>query len=211
MKKINLTLCLVLIIFSSCKKETNEQTQLPETDTVTVETKEVLTDPDPTDTIPAEAYGINSSNTETAAIVRSFLQKTHATDLSKNLIDEYSRKFIFFEYDLNGDDKKELFVGMTGPYFCGSGGCTQYILDAEGNKITGFTVADYPVVIDTNKTNGWNDLFIPSNGKMRIIKFDGKSYAPSNPSMAKELKVLPGDGLPRALNYLNEPYPWFKF
>mgnify|MGYP006190578055 FL=1 len=211
MKKINTTLCLMLIIFISCKKETNEQTQLPETDTVTIVTKEVLTDPDPTDTISAEAYGINSSNTETAAIVRTFLQNTHASDLSKNLIDEYSRKFIFFEYDLNGDAKKEIFVGLNGPYFCGSGGCTQYILDAEGNKIAGFTVADYPVVIDTNKTNGWNDLFMPSNGKMRIIKFDGKSYAPSNPSMAKELKVLPGDGLPRALNYLNEPYPWFKF
>ena len=211
MKKINTTLCLMLIIFISCKKETNEQTQLPETDTVTIVTKEVLTDPDPTDTISAEAYGINSSNTETAAIVRTFLQNTHASDLSKNLIDEYSRKFIFFEYDLNGDAKKEIFVGLNGPYFCGSGGCTQYILDAEGNKIAGFTVADYPVVIDTNKTNGWNDLFIPSNGKMRIITFDGKSYTPSNPSMAKELKVLPGDSLPRALNYLNEPYPWFKF
>ena len=171
----------------------------------------MLTDPDPSDTISAEAYGINSSNKETAAIVRTFLQNTHASDLSKNLIDEYSRKFIFFEYDLNGDAKKEIFVGLNGPYFCGSGGCTQYILDAEGNKIAGFTVADYPIVIDTNKTNGWIDLFMPSNGKMRIIKFDGKSYAPSNPSMANELKVLPGDGLPRALNYLNEPYPWFKF
>ena len=211
MKKSLLILGIIAFGFISCKKETNEQTQIPETDTVTIVTKEVLTDPDPTDTISAEAYGINSSNTETAAIVRTFLQNTHASDLSKNLIDEYSRKFIFFEYDLNGDAKKEIFVGLNGPYFCGSGGCTQYILDAEGNKIAGFTVADYPVVIDTNKTNGWIDLFMPSNGKMRIIKFDGKSYAPSNPSMAKELKVLPGDSLPRALNYLNEPYPWFKF
>ena len=49
-----------------------------------------------------------------------------------------------------------------------------------------------------------------SGGKYRIVKFDGKTY-PSNPSMQPELKLLPGDGLPRALDFVNEPYPWFKF
>lgn len=112
---------------------------------------------------------------------------------------------------MNKDGIKEIFVGLNGPYFCCTGGCSQYILDAAGNKIAYFTVADYPYVIDTNTTNGWNDLFIPSNEKLRIVQFDGKTYAPSNPSIAKELKMQPGDGLTRALNYLNEPYAWFKF
>jgi hypothetical protein len=101
-------------------------------------------------------------------------------------------------------------VGFTGPYFCGSGGCTQMILDREGNVITQFTVSDYPVVIDNTKSNGWKDLFILSAGQYRIVKFDGKTY-PSNPSMQPELKLLPGDGLPRALDFVNEPYPWIKF
>jgi hypothetical protein len=65
-------------------------------------------------------------------------------------------------------------------------------------------------VVDNNKTNGWKDLFIQSDGKYRIVKFDGKKY-PSNPSIQKALNVIPGDGLPRALNFVNEPYPWFRF
>lgn len=58
--------------------------------------------------------------------------------------------------------------------------------------------------------NLWKDLFILSGGKYHTMKFDGKKY-PSNPSVQTELKVLPGDGLSRALNFMNEPYPWFRF
>lgn len=167
-------------------------------------------DPDPTDTIPGNLYGIHSSSKQTADLVRLTLQSLFKDDLAKNLVDETSRKFIFFEYDLNDDSKNEILVGLTGSYFCGSGGCTQYVLDNQGNVITKFTVAGYPVVIDNNKTKGWKDLIILSGGKNRIVKFDGKKYA-ANPSTQPELKVLPGDGLPRALNFINEPYPWFKF
>jgi hypothetical protein len=131
-------------------------------------------------------------------------------DLDKNLIDSANRKFIFFEYDLNEDGKKEKFVGLTGTYFCGTGGCTQFILDYQGNVITKFTVSGYPIVIDQNKTNGWKDLFIRSGNKDRIVKFDGKNY-PSNPSTLPALTLLPGDGLPKALDFTNEPYLWFKF
>jgi hypothetical protein len=171
---------------------------------------EAVYDPDPTDTIPGDQYGIHSSSKQTADLVRLTLQSLFKDDLVKNLVDETSRKFIFFEYDLNDDSKNEIFVGLTGSYFCGSGGCTQYILDNQGNVITKFTVAGYPVVIDNNKTKGWKDLIILSGGKNRVVKFDGKKY-PANPSTQPELKVLPGDGLPRALNFVNEPYPWFKF
>jgi hypothetical protein len=142
--------------------------------------------------------------------VRLTLRDALKKDLEANMIDSISRKFIFFEYDLNDDGKNEIFVGLRGSYFCGSGGCTQYLLDNEGNIITKFTVAGYPVVIDTNKSNGWKDLFIHSGGKDRIVKFDGKKY-PSNPSVLPALKGLPGDSLPRALNFINEPYPWFTF
>lgn len=172
--------------------------------------KDTTYDADPTDTIPGDRYGINSSSKQTGELVRLALQKKFKSDIDKNLIDSLSRKFIFFEYDLNGDSRKEIFAGLTGPYFCGSGGCTIILLDNQGNEITDFTVSDYPVVIDNNKSNEWKDLFILSNGKYHIMKFDGKKY-PSNPSVQTELKILPGDGLPRALNFANEPYPWFRF
>ena len=166
-------------------------------------------DPDPTDTIPGDRYGINSSSKQTADLVRLTLQDKLKSDLEKNLVDSLSRKFIFFEYDLNDDGKKEIFVGHTGPYFCGSGGCTPYLLDNQGNVITKFSVSR-DMVIDNKKTNGYKDLFIYSGGKFRIVKFNGKTY-PSNPSTLPALNVIPGDGLPRALNFVNEPYPWFTF
>jgi hypothetical protein len=185
------------------------------TDSTAITTKNTVAapaiyDPDPTDTISGDQYGIHSSSKQTADLVRLILQSLFKDDLAKNLVNETSRKFIFFEYDLNDDSKNEILVGLTGSYFCGSGGCTQFVLDNQGNLITKFTVADYPVVIDKNKTKGWKDLIIFSGGKNRVVKFDGKKY-PANPSTQPELKVLPGDGLPRALNFVNEPYPWFKF
>lgn len=214
-KQIAILALLLTVTFISCKKETTESQNANDTtivnkDTLSAKLEDSIIDPDPTDTIPAGQYGINSSSLKTADIVRLTLQNLYKDDLSKKIIDDYSKRFIFFEYDLNDDGKKEILVGLTGPYFCGSGGCTQYILDNQGAVISKFTVADYPVVIDTQKSSGWKNLFIQSGRKNRIVKFDGKKY-PSNPSLQPELKVIPGDDLPRALNFKNEPYAWFTF
>ncbi|SHM48479.1 hypothetical protein [Flavobacterium xinjiangense] len=216
MKKAFLFLSLVALAgLFSCKKEAAENKIKTDsltfiTDSSKVNKKSTELDPDPNDTIPASQYGINSSSLKTASLVRLTLKNIFKEDLEKNWINETSRKFIFFEYDLNDDGKKEILVGLTGSYFYGSGGCTQYILDNQGNVISKFTVANNPVVIDTHKSNGWKDLIIYSGGKNRLVKFNGKKY-PSNPSMQPELKMIPGDGLPRALNFINEPYPWFLF
>ena len=213
MKKIVLSLILIAFFsLISCKKEVKSTDAASDTTSVVVDNLQAkeMVDPDPTDTIPADQYGINSSNLKTADLVRLTIKDLYKDDLAKNVIDDYSKRFIFFEYDLNEDGNKEILVGFTGPYFCGTGGCTQLLLDNQGNVITTFSVSDYPVIIDTNKTNGWKDLFIYSGGKNRIVKFDGKKY-PSNPSILPELKVTPGDGLPRALDFIHEPYAWFKF
>ena len=213
MRKIVLSLTVIAFLgMTSCKKEVKGNEVATDTTAVVVDTAAAtkMVDPDPTDTIPAERYGINSSNLKTADLVRLTIKDLYKDDLAKNVIDDYSKRFIFFEYDLNEDGNKEILVGFTGPYFCGTGGCTQLLLDNQGNVITTFSVSDYPVIIDTNKTNGWKDLFIYSGGKNRIVKFDGKKY-PSNPSILPELKLIPGDGLPRALDFEHEPYAWFKF
>ena len=213
MRKIVLSLTAIAFLgMTSCKKEDKRNEVATDTTAVVVDTAAAtkMVDPDPTDTIPAERYGINSSNLKTADLVRLTIKDLYKDDLAKNVIDDYSKRFIFFEYDMNEDGNKEILVGFTEPYFCGTGGCTQLLLDNQGNVITTFSVSDYPVIIDTNKTNGWKDLFIYSGGKNRIVKFDGKKY-PSNPSILTELKVTPGDGLPRALDFIHEPYAWFKF
>lgn len=217
MNKLTIAMCaLFFFTLVACnnaaqKAETPAAAPKDSSTTVTVTAaEEPPYDPDPTDSIRGDQYVTYATSKETADLVRRTIQQELKTDLDKNLIDSFSRKFIFFEYDLNDDGKNEIFVGFRGPYFCGSGGCTQYLLDQQGNIITRFTVSGYPIVIDTNKTNDYKDLFIHSGRKDRIVKFDGKKY-PSNPSLLPALKVLPGDGLPRALNFVYEPYPWFTF
>jgi hypothetical protein len=182
----------------------------PETATATAPAPEAPYDPDPTDTVPGDRYIIHATSAQTADLVRKTLQEKMKADLEKNLLDSSQRKFMFFEYDLNDDGQKEVFVGLVGSYFCGSGGCSPYLLDSQGNVITHFSVSDYPIIVDNNKTAGYKDLFIYSGGKYRVVKYDGKKY-PSNPSLQPALKTTPGDGLPRLLDFIHEPYPRFNF
>lgn len=212
MKKTDLILLSLAFLLVSCGKGPDaeiSESEIP----VQIPAVAVIpdySDPDTTDQIPGDQYLIDAVSTETAAKVRAKLESLLAEDLKLGIVDSLSRKFIFLEYDLDGDANKEIFVGLTGPYFCGSGGCTQYILKSNGDVVTRFTVSDYPVVIAPEKTEGWNDLYIQSGGDYRVVKFDGKTY-PSNPSMLPKLGMIPGDGLTRALDFMNDNYPWFSF
>jgi len=207
-----------IIYITAC---TTNSTNTNNTDTATNSTvkdtsgnsglsKDGIEDPDPNDTIPTSAYGINTYGKETENLVRTKLQAIYKADIDNNIIDSFSRRFIFFQYDLGDDNSKEIFVGLTGPYFCGNGGCTILLLDNKATVITSFSVTDYPVIVANTKTNGWKDLVLYSGRKYRLVKFDGKKY-PSNPSMQPVFKEVPGDDLPRLLNFTNEPYAWFKF
>lgn len=212
MGKIGLVSLSVLLLLVSCGQGPDAKN--PEVETSdqapVVSVAPEIPDPDTTDQIPGDQYLIDAMSQETAAKVRAKLESLLAEDLKLGIVDSLSRRFIFFEYDLNGDSVKEILVGLTGPYFCGSGGCTQYILKGNGEVLTKFTVSDYPVVIAPDKTNGWNDLYIRSGGDYRVVKFDGKTY-PSNPSILPKFAMIPGDGLPRALDFMNDNYPWFSF
>ena len=73
-------------------------------------------------------------------------------------------------------------MGLTGSYFCGTGGCTILLLNSDGGLITTFTVTDYPIIVSNTITKNWKDLILYSNGKNHLMKFNGKTY-PSNPSV----------------------------
>ena len=156
------------------------------------------------------SYGPDTNRPEAVQLVSQSLKMMFKTDLEKKLIDSFSRTFTLFEYDLNEDGKKEIFVSHTGPYFCGSGGCTITLLSPDGNKITQFTVSRTPVIVLRERSNGWNDLLLESTGKLHLLQFNGKNY-PSNPSTAPVFKMIPGDGLPRLLDTEREAYPTFSF
>lgn len=142
-----------------------------------------------------EGIKADSIMTANASIdLRLFLSKYYQKDIDQNLLDSGSRKFIYSEYDLNQDGKNEIFIGLTGGYFCGSGGCTVLLLDSNRDLITKFTVADYPFTVLSSTTNNWKDLIVRSRGKQHILKFNGKAY-PSNPSIQPEFseKSIQGD------------------
>lgn len=143
----------------------------------------------------------------TVTLIKKSLNKLFNEDLSKNLIDEQSRKFKVFEHNINEDTKKEIFVGLTGSYFCGSGGCTVLLLNSDGELITKFTVTEYPLLIAETYTKGWNDLILHSQGKDHLMKFNGKTY-PSNPSIQPDYIPVSSQNPIMGLESSDQSYSW---
>lgn len=97
------------------------------------------------------------------------------------------RYFYYQEFDLNNDKKNEYFVGFSNSYFCGSGGCSGYILNNDGSVINRFTVTDYPIYVTSSSTEKFYDLIFESGGKFHLLKMKGGKY-PSNPSVQEVIK-----------------------
>lgn len=205
MKKLFLAAgCLALLYTSACNPNKSTDTD-HNLDTVMVpgdtvgKTKE-------TDTLWA-TYLANSGNPKTAELVAKVLRE-RLKDRLDNTETEY-RKFSFYEADLNGDGNKEIFVGLNTIPFCGSGGCSAYLLSSQGQVITYFTVVGFPFEIRKEKTNGWADLVVASDGQ-RLLQFNGKKY-PSNPSVAPKFTGQGDMGNTRALLIGEKPVPEFSF
>jgi len=97
-------------------------------------------------------------------------------------------RFFYYEaFDLNNDKKNEYFVGFSNPYFCGSGGCSGYILNNEGSVINKFTVTDFPIYVITSTSDKFYDLIFETGGKFHLLKLKNGKY-PSNPSVQENLK-----------------------
>jgi len=217
MKQIFLTFILLSFLFSCNQKKSSEEKENIETKTkiYTVDTSSEknsnntkLIDPDSDDGVPPKQYSPRNSNIEVASKIRIFL----TDDLLKNDLKPMTteqRKFQYEEVDLNEDGKKEYLVGFNNSYFCGSGGCTFYLLNNDGTVITIFTVSDAPFIALKSKTNGWRDLLVNSDGALRSLKYDGKTY-PANPSVAPKFNHTPSDDAYRLL-WDEFPIPNFKF
>jgi hypothetical protein len=98
---------------------------------------------------------------------------------------EADRYFYYEAFDLNNDKKNEYFVGFSTPYFCGSGGCSGYILNNNGSLITDFTLTYFPIYVTTTRSEKFYDLIMESGGTFRHIKFKDRKY-PSNPAVQPE-------------------------
>lgn len=206
MRNLSQTLSIILLIFLfACNSSTqsgNTETIQPDTATTAVIA---------TDTIKTNAQDLDTATgKKIITIVQQKLRNKYKDEISKNVLDSASRRFTFSEYDLNDDNSKEIFVGFTGTYFCGSGGCSFMIINNSGEEVSNFTVSDFPVVLDSNKTNGWKNLIVKSKGRYHLLQFNGKKYPP-NPSTAPIYAATPAEELPKALNVAQASNAWIQF
>ncbi|MBF2052679.1 MAG: hypothetical protein IGS03_04340 [Candidatus Sericytochromatia bacterium] len=121
--------------------------------------------------------------------LQNSLREILAADLAS--LDANTRRFEYARVDLNGDGRKETFVRFVNPTFCGSGGCSYLLLDADLQLRQRFTQIDPDggLVVMTAQQHGWRDLVVVhssgGNSGPRRLMFDGQQY-PANASMAPE-------------------------
>ena len=117
--------------------------------------------------------------------IEGYLKNSLQSDLKT--LSEDDRKYAYDTFDLNNDGKKEVFVALISPYFCGSGGCTMLILNPDFTLNSRLTVVnDFPIHASSKTTKGWRELVIKSKGT-HLLKYNGKKY-PSNPSTQPKVK-----------------------
>ena len=182
-------LLFLSVFYFSCNEPAGK-TAAPHTDTV-ADPRVVVP---PQDSLVADTG--NPADPQVAHIAD--LLRTQLVKEDLNTLPNSDRRFSYGEADLNGDHIKEVFVAMKGSSFCGSAGCTVFLLNSKGEKISRFTIVNGPIVITTDKTNGWYDLVIPSGGGRYRVKYNGKAY-PGNPSVQPEFKGTLPAGLQTVL------------
>ena len=100
--------------------------------------------------------------------------------------------------DLNDDHHQEAVVHVGGPNFCGSGGCTTFVLTETGTgwvTIGKMTVSRLPIYRLPVHRNGWFDLGVYVSGGgaqpgVRAVSFERRKYG-SNPTKGEAVSRLP--------------------
>lgn len=167
MRNLIIFSCLTILLTTSCQQSDQNNAETTETTADTV--------------IQApERVQLRYGEADTAQIAQWLTNSILKDDL--DFLKSEQRNYQLDAYDLDDDGNLEYFVGFTNDYFCGSGGCTYYLLGHDGEVISLFSVSRAPFYILESRTNGWHDLVINSNSGMRKLSYDGASY-PENPSV----------------------------
>jgi hypothetical protein len=117
--------------------------------------------------------------------LRNFLQD-YVGNSDEGRTTRYSSAFV----DLKDDGTLEVVVYLSGPNWCGTGGCTTLVLAPMGSSyrvVTKITVTRPPIRVLSTKSNGWHNMSVVARFSgvepmfEAVLAFDGKSY-PSSPS-----------------------------
>ncbi|SEJ21180.1 hypothetical protein SAMN05192553_102946 [Cyclobacterium xiamenense] len=121
----------------------------------------------------------------------------------------FPRRFIYDKVELNGDEQPEYLIGLIGPDFCGTGGCTMLVLSDKLKVMAKMTLVKYPVYVGQDspeeKTNGFQNIYVRT-GEVGFVKvaWNGKTY-PTNPSMQPKLAESDISDKNQLLNAFDDP------
>lgn len=138
-------------------------------------------------------------SSDSEASLKPFLQRYFAgKDENKTV------RYIVAFHDLNGDGRPEAIVYITGPEWCGSGGCKLYVLTPTGDSwmiVAKTTITWPPIRVLDATSHGWHNLAVSVGGGgiqagyEAELRFDGKKYPgnPSAPPARRAAKNLAGE------------------
>lgn len=127
------------------------------------------------------AYAPQTVDDELALKINQYLISDYLKREIK-IMKEADRQYQFYKIDLNEDGVDEILMRFESTFFCGSGGCSYLLMDANFNTITYFTVMNAPIYVEPKTENGWKLLLVRSEGELKELTFEDGSY-PSNPSV----------------------------
>ena len=175
MRKLSFVLMIVISLFSCKKNNETSSNSLDNTKASHAET--------PLDSKSTSVDTKTSSTKEKPVVdsIRNYLtQEILADELT--YMEKKDREFLFEEVDLNADGEKEIFITFFNSNFCGSGGCTFFLIKRDGSIITKFTVTRAPIFVEKIVKNGWATLLVYDRGELKELNYKNGSY-PSNPSV----------------------------
>ena len=146
----------------------------------------------------APAFASRASGSQDDASVRAWLRDRLGPPPSVSEFNGPPRYTLAWA-DLNGDGQPEAIIYVSGPGWCGSGGCGMYILQKRGSGFrlrADTSITRTPIAVLTTRTHGWRDVSVLVVGGGILpgyrakLQFDGWKYM-SNPSMAYAVKGRP--------------------
>lgn len=91
-------------------------------------------------------------------------------------------------YDLNDDGVDDALIYAQGPDWCGSAGCTLFVLQGSEHAFTlrsKTTIVQLPLRVSAHSTDGWRDLIVHARGAGDVVLRATDSGYPLNPSMQR--------------------------
>jgi hypothetical protein len=131
--------------------------------------------------------GVDSHKADATESLKKFL---------RTLDNDRTARYVLAFRDLNGDGIPEAIVYLTGGW-CGSGGCSTFILTPNGSSwrvVTNIRITRPPIYVLSDMSKGWHSMGVwvqgggIQPGYEAELRFNGKTY-PKNPSVSPALRL----------------------